>query len=404
MGIPHNPGYRIERRKIMKMRKLNHLVGALFAVGLFLVLPAGTSAAKHVVGNCKPGGFATIGAAVAASHPGDQIEVCPGTYQEQVTITIPLTINGDNGAVITSPPTGVTTNVFREFNNTPFAALIVVVGTTGVTLNNLTIDGTGNALSDCSTALTGIYYQNASGQIEEASVRSLLVSDPTCVTVGIVVDSGSGGRSSVEIEDTSVRDYQAGGILADLTGTNVEIQKTVVTGTLGLPRFEIGIQISRGAKASVQSSTVSSNSSTNPFFEPSSGIVIANCDGVQLLNNTVGTDQGGIAIFHSPTATSNQNLVAGNTIYATTDAEDGVYVQGDQNKVLNNTISASTFAGVEFLGNNNVITGNTINDAPVGLLQDAGSLNNFFGGNRFFNTPTPVIDPAPRAKSLVTPL
>lgn len=388
----------------MKTPKLNHVVNAVFALGLFLLLPPGASAAKRVVGNCKPGGFTTIGAAVAASHPGDQIEVCPGTYQEQVAITIPLTINGDNGAEITSPQSGVATNVFREYNNTPFAALVLVEGTTGVTLNNLTIDGTGNALSDCSTTLTGIYYQNASGQIQNASVRNLLVADPTCVSVGIVVDSGSGGTSDVEIEDTSIRDYQAGGILADLTGTNVEIQGAVVTGTLGLPRFEIGIQISRGAKASVLSTTVTDNSSTNPFFDPSSGIVIANCDGVQLLNNTVGLDQGGIAIFHSPTATSNQNLVAGNTIYVTTDAEDGVYVQGDQNKVLNNTISVSTYAGIELLGNNNVITGNTINDAPVGVLQDAGSLNNFFGGNRFFNTPTPVIDPAPRAKSLVTPL
>src|SRR5687768_8350365 len=38
--------------------------------------------------------FSTIQAAVTAATPGDTIKVCPGTYTEDVTITISLTLQG----------------------------------------------------------------------------------------------------------------------------------------------------------------------------------------------------------------------------------------------------------------------------------------------------------------------
>jgi nitrous oxidase accessory protein NosD len=398
----------LKGEKSMKTDKLAHLVGLVLGVGILLAMPTETSATNRVVGNCKPGGFSTIGAAVAAAHPGDKIEVCPGTYPEQVKITIPLTINGDNAAVITSPAGGVVTNVFREATGAPVAALVLVEGTTGVNLNNLTVDGSGNQLpSPCSAALTGIYYQNASGEIAGVSVRRLLLTDPLCSSFGIFVDSGSGGKSNVEIEDSSVRDYQSTGVIADVTGTTATILRTVVTGTLGQPRFQNGIQISRGAGGTVSGSTITDNLSTDCFTltncnEPSSGIVIFNSNGVQILNNTIGNDQGGIGVVNDGVGTSNKNVISVNTIFAT-HVQQGVYVQGNQNSILANTISASDECGVEFLGNKNLISANTINDTPIGVLIDAGSLNNVITLNRFFNTPILTMDPAPSANRHAIP-
>jgi len=46
------------------------------------------------VGTCHTPNHSTISAAVAAASADDTIEVCPGTYLEQVFITQPLTIEG----------------------------------------------------------------------------------------------------------------------------------------------------------------------------------------------------------------------------------------------------------------------------------------------------------------------
>ena len=55
--------------------------------------------------------FTTISAAVAGVPAGATIQVCPGVYPEQVTITQPLTLKGihsgnANRAVITINPNG----------------------------------------------------------------------------------------------------------------------------------------------------------------------------------------------------------------------------------------------------------------------------------------------------------
>lgn len=57
--------------------------------------PPGTS--------CEDPGYSTISAAVVAASPGDTINVCPGTYTENVTINkSTLTIKSTGGASVTT--------------------------------------------------------------------------------------------------------------------------------------------------------------------------------------------------------------------------------------------------------------------------------------------------------------
>src|ERR1700683_1493850 len=53
-------------------------------------------AANFAVGTCEPKlvSFSTISAAVAAVPSGSIVEVCPGFYPEQVTISKALTLEG----------------------------------------------------------------------------------------------------------------------------------------------------------------------------------------------------------------------------------------------------------------------------------------------------------------------
>lgn len=60
------------------------------------------SASAHDQGNgggCGNAPYSTISAAVAAAHPGDTVEVCPGTYTEDVIVAKSLTLIGQNATI-----------------------------------------------------------------------------------------------------------------------------------------------------------------------------------------------------------------------------------------------------------------------------------------------------------------
>ena len=79
---------------------------------------------------------------MSAAGPGDTILVCPGTYHEQVVVTVDgLTIKGSGiGQTIVQPLVAgeTSTGVINPF---PVAAILLVSDATGVTVEDLTIDG-----------------------------------------------------------------------------------------------------------------------------------------------------------------------------------------------------------------------------------------------------------------------
>jgi len=144
----------------------------LFAVALFaftLAVPAFSDTVE--VGTCIQNlvHFDTIQDAVdhAAQGGGTTIDVCPGSYPEQVTINKNLTLRGvadpgsnQDAAIIVAPQGGIVANTTSLSNGTPIAAQILVTSpATQVSIISLTVDGSGNNLPDCSVDLIGIYYQ-----------------------------------------------------------------------------------------------------------------------------------------------------------------------------------------------------------------------------------------------------
>jgi hypothetical protein len=73
------------RRVIVKGSWAVRVIAALFCVSTV------AEAATLKVGTCRGAGFATIQSAVNAANPGDNINVCPGSYPEQVLIDKSLT-------------------------------------------------------------------------------------------------------------------------------------------------------------------------------------------------------------------------------------------------------------------------------------------------------------------------
>jgi hypothetical protein len=353
---------------------------------------------------CPNAAFSKIQDAVDAATPGAVIRVCPGNYAEQVAIHKPLTIAADSGAVLM--PGTMKQNTTSLFDGAPLATAILVTDTTDVTIEGLIVDGANNGVGQCSPRIFGIAFQNASGEISRVAIRNFRLGTGLggCQSgTGIFVQSGGGGISSVEIEKSTIHDFQKNGITADEVGTQVSVHGNVVTGigpTAGAAQN--GIQIGFGAGGAISSNTV-----TNNFWSPctavdncaavATNILVTQSDGVEVTDNRAGISQMVIFVH------GNQGLVARNETFASS-VFDGIRIEGDGNRVRHNRVFNGAESGIFVAGNNNVVEHNRITEAAIGILKQAGSLGNVIRFNEVFDTLVAVQDPAsPGLAGVVSP-
>jgi hypothetical protein len=418
-------------------------LSVLGSVVFSLILSHGASASTVVVTNttaCKAlPSYPTISQAVSSVPSGSTIYVCPGTYPEQVVIRKSLTLigvgwNGLSGAsamgaenpVIISPTGGVVANATDLYNGAPIAAQIFVQTPSAslatpikVVLEYIAIDGSNNQLSGCSAAnLTGIYYQNASGTINQVVTRyqEMDPSDFGCqLGLAIFVESGygSGGTATVTIENSSVHDYDKNGITVDGGGTIATITGNYVVG-IGATSLiaQNGIQVSDGATGSVKGNTVTDDVYINPpdcsatappYCYGGSGILIYDSGGTSATSplttsgNTVSNTQLAIVAYSDGSLPADYNVVTSNKITTTRAAgiylDDGIDLCSNNDMAQSNTVFNSSGSGIHIdsscteggspTGNGTTVTKNTINEACAGVLLGNGTSSQ--SGNIFYN-------------------
>lgn len=372
----------------------------ILLIGLVLLtVPAIGGDRQHLVVDddkvqCPNAAFSKIQDAVDAATPGAVIRVCPGNYAEQVAIHKPLTIAADSGAVLM--PETMKQNTTSLLDGSPLVAAILVTDTTDVTIEGLIVDGANNGVAQCSPRLFGIAFQNASGEISHVAIRNFKLGKSLggCQSgTGIFVQSGGGGISNVEIEKSTIHDFQKNGITADEVGTQVSVHGNVVTGigpTSGAAQN--GIQIGFGAGGAISNNTV-----TNNLWSPciavdtcpavATNILVTQSDGVEVTDNRAGTSQVGIFVH------GNQGLVARNETFASS-VFDGIRIEGDGNRVRHNRVFNGAESGIFVAGNNNMVEHNRITEAAVGILKQTGSLGNVIRFNEVFGTLVALQDPA----------
>jgi len=106
----------------------------------------------------------------------------------------------------------------------------------------------------------GIYFQNASGTVTESAVLNEVL--PAGFTgcqsgEGIYIESGSGGISTVNVNNSTVENYHKNGITGNSAGTTLTATNNPVVGqgsTSGAA--ENGIQIGFGATGTITSNTI----------------------------------------------------------------------------------------------------------------------------------------------------
>ncbi len=383
-----------------------------FALALFACLfSQNLFAATVVVGTCKNlVQFSSIQAAINAVPSGSTIDICPATYLEQLSINKSVTLtgvlNGTSDAIVIIPPsTGLVANATSLSSGNPIAAHLAVLGPVTVNMNNIIVDSIGNGQSGCGQpTLVGILYQNSNGTLNHVATRNQWIgaseSDTGsngCQTgLGIFVQSGNSGTSTVTVTNSSVHDYQKNGITGNEAGTTLTVTNSDVVGqgaTNGAA--ENGIQIGFGAAGTASGNLViddvwAPDTITDPG-DAAAGILLfdAAANKTTVKSNTVGNTQYGIAAVTDTTGEGDGASITANKVFGTR-IFDGIDVCVNSATVQTNTIMNSSESAIHLdascsgTGNNSTVTGNTMIEACVGVLQDAGTSGDTITPNTFF--------------------
>lgn len=341
------------------------------AIAALLLFDAPRAAADIVVDPNTPpcvatfsAHYTTIQAAVSAAASGATIEVCPGTYAEQVTITTPLTLKGvvntagNTGAAVVTIPTGTFSGAFTQID----------IQASGVTLINIGVDGT-NTLSSCDfgPSLTGILFDTgSSGSLKDVALRNHYISNGSGGYCGTGTPVSSNSATSVTVTDSSVRNFDGQGLSLTATST-VTVKTTTVT------PINPGANCVYGNSATV---VVSSNSMADCFI----GVYVTSTVLGTVSGNTIhGGANGRAGVFCFPVCTG--LTVSGNAIFDT-GMGFSIKTSGEVGGVVfeNNDVSGTMEGVYLFLQPGNTVSNNTFTDAQVGV---SGAVGNTISGNTY---------------------
>jgi hypothetical protein len=306
--------------------------------------------------------FPSIQYAVTHVPEGSVINICPGTYNEQVTISQSLTLKGvsfgnSSKAIIAMPVAGLATTPSLHYG-TVAPQVEVRAGT--VDIIGITVDGTASSSNCPSVDYVGIFYSNSSGTVNEVETRFQNCGD-NVIGVGILAEDSASSRS-VTIENSNIHDYTLAGIVGFGADFTVSIENNFVF-SLPSPGYT-------GIAQFAHAGDVSGNTVTGGAV----GIVVES--DVVVSDNTVSDEVDGIDVYVKATVTSNR---------ISDGSRQGIGVFANGSSVKDNIIMELRGAsvGLEVGCSTGVtVSGNTVNGAYVGIDGVPASIN---GANTFNN-------------------
>lgn len=364
------------------------------SVGGLAIAPAAANAAgpttlwvstqATVTGNgtgCGNPGFNSIQDAVNAAPAGSTIQVCAGTYTEQLQITRSVTINGKGNVFVALPstPGNSTTPCDTAPGTGQFQADqdgVAICGNADVALKNIVIDAAWPT-STCDDSLYGILVGGGATLTFSGSAVTAAGAFPlNGCQGGVGIQVGMGwttpvGVGHLNLTDSSVSGYQKNGITVDGWQSTATINDAVVTGAGPTPSIaQNGIQVSSLGKASITNSTVVGNECS---------VNAAPCGA----NGLTQTQSAGVLFFGAAT---------GSTVSSSHIADNDMglyYVANASGRAITKpalTISGDTFTDNRYEGltlDQGIanVTHSTIENGNVGIevLQYAGSSGQTFG-------------------------
>jgi hypothetical protein len=211
----------------------------------------------------------------------------------QLTVPDGVTVDG-SGHVISAhdPSPGV-----------PFSGAVLTNDTSGTSMRieDLTIKGTGFEGICAGQILTGIFFNNAAGSVNDVNVEDITQHSGCQLGLGIRANATAGVALTVTITDTVVSGYQKGAVVASGMMT-----MNVSDSTLGPPdplppgtNSQNGVQyggvgVNAGAGGTISQSTIYGSGFGDPS-DQSTAVLLYGASGVTLAQDTItgaGTDVG----------------------------------------------------------------------------------------------------------------
>lgn len=372
------------------------LAACFSALALFLGAQQMSASTTYIVGTCTSGTqFSTIQSALDASPAPNTVEVCPGQYAEQLTITKPVTIEGitaSNGSLaqIAEPPGGYTTNATVDFLGTlmPAIAQVYVDNVSGgaVNLTNLDVYGVGSQSVAPNVDFIGIVYVGSSGTINHVTTH---VEDPPAgngAGLGMWIEGGS-SKPSVTVENSSIHDFSGEGIMViGMNGDPVTatIKNNMIDSDVN-PTTTFDLTLEEGANATVTGNFISGGQigvfiggdvttgsvTSNTIFGSQYGIDL-DSDGVSVKSNNIyGTAVAGINVDEGISLEA--SVVENNTIKtvkaAASTGDQGIGIELNCNSINSSHVNSNTIMDA-FVGYDSAPSGFSGSNTYAGLFFD----------------------------------
>ncbi|MGD9895406.1 MAG: nitrous oxide reductase family maturation protein NosD, partial [Dehalococcoidia bacterium] len=298
------------------------LIAALVA-GIALARPAPSQAATLVVDDdkqqCPAATHASIQAAIDSAIGGDTIEVCAGTYAEQLVFregkdSLTLRSTTPQGAII-RPPEAV-----ANFGAIP---LIWVTGAANITIEGFWITGPVPVSICAPSEIVAILVENGgSAAVQENYIAEVRPADSEvgwCYpSYGVMVRPGAeNDATTVTITDNMIEHYLTGGVLAGGTGASATIMRNQILGdgptTMGR---QFSIEIRGGATAEIVENDVGRNEYTGAGEIFSTGIQVEQAaPNIRIERNRSTGNDYGIALSTISGAIVRGNQALSNAVY-----------------------------------------------------------------------------------------
>lgn len=342
--------------------------------------------------SCSDPGFTSIQAAVNAATSGTTVRVCPGIYDEQVTVNVSdITIQGAGASSTTIDPTTSSPTTMSDLDTGQTIVPIVdVAGQADVTIADLTVEGSGlsNGFSGCSDNFVGVLFQNASGALADAIVDGVEL--PTslfgCQDGLAVFAQSSSGQTSLTVAHSSITSYDKGGVVCVDANTTCSVAFDTISGVGATDLIgQNGVQIGPGAPGSVVNhNAISGNdftgspNTTEPQADYAAGVLLYGATGnVGVDHNSLADNQIGIetvasnaTIDHNSLSQSASGIANSVGIFAVACDYYCWYfgLSGDSNVADSITHNEISFPGAPTAGTVGIWTNDSAANSRTGLV------------------------------------
>jgi len=358
--------------------KLKTVCESYLLVPILFILASNSIAATLYVGSCHSSSYPTISAAVAAATAGSVIDVCPGTYPEQVFITQSLTLQGitsggGDRARITVPASitvGAPNWTFvpdPDYINKVAPQIFVNSPSGPVKINNLTIDGSGEFgapptcpnISSSDWTTTAIFYENTSGTINE--VYAVGQGKNNGCGTGIRAYAAPPVTPTVTITNNSIVGANSEGLYLEAPAAGASMSVSVLKNTLlvGAQNYGSYAVLFTGISGTISSNFIQAQGH-GVLDEGASGALTVSGNTIMSTNSTISF--GGI--FGQSTILPGPETYTGNRVV---NYYVGMTVPGGAPTMTNNTI-VNSFLAIEVGCNASAtLSGNLVNNAQIGM-------------------------------------